>query len=68
MEGVTLNPFLGTKFSHLRYEICSLCLIIIEVIIYVDNILKYNYFFRASGKNACMEEIKQQTIKRQEIY
>ena len=34
----------------------------------VDNIHKYNYFFRASGKNTCMEEIKQQTIKRQEIY
>ena len=67
MEGVTvctLNPYLGTKISHLRYEICSLCLMIIEV----DNIHKYNYFFRASGKNTCMEEIKQQTIKRQEIY
>ena len=37
MEGVTvctLNPYLGTKISHLRYEICSLCLMIIEVIIY----------------------------------
>ena len=34
----------------------------------VDNIHKYNYFFQASGKNTCMEEIKQQTIKRQEIY